>query len=254
MKEAALYLNDYQSEGQFLISLLREFRDAKANGRSKMVAHLNAHGFNLAYKSIDYLKLLNAADVLFVDSKGFKIALKLFGWRNFHFAATPPDWMHSFYKLLPKNTRLCIIGDEPEVIEEYRDLVCASFSHIDVVFSHHGFFQSDENAETKVVNHIRELKPDILLVGMGMPRQEFWIQKIQEKIAVPLMIPVGAYFQRMTGKQKRPPRILVNLGLEWIHRFLSDPMRLFKRYIIGNPLVICRMIKNDIKIYRRTKA
>jgi len=85
---------------------------------------------------------------------------------------------------------------------------------------------------------------DILLVGMGMPRQEKWVLDNKEKLKVKLIITCGAMFKYYSGDFRRSPFWISRIGLEWFHRFLKEPVRLFGRYFPGNFTFFMRVLRS----------
>ena len=102
-----------------------------------------------------------------------------------------------------------------------------------------------ENDET--LREINKSNPDILWVGLGSPKQDFWMYNHRDKLNVPVMIGVGAAFDFFAGTKKQAPAWMQRSGLEWIFRLCSEPKRLWKRYLIGNTKFIYYLIKDRFK-------
>ena len=110
-----------------------------------------------------------------------------------------------------------------------------------IVGSRDGFFSKAE--EKEIIREINALKPDILMVGMGMPKQEKWIHGHLHELDVHLCWGVGAAFDWFSGQRKRAPLWMINCGFEWLHRLYQQPKRLWKRYVFGNAVFIYRIVK-----------
>jgi len=93
-----------------------------------------------------------------------------------------------------------------------------------------GFFSADE--EDGIVAEINELRPDVILVGLGSPKQEKWVDKYRERLDVNLAIGCGGTIDIMAGTVKRAPMIFRRLGLEWFYRLISQPSRLFRMLVL----------------------
>jgi len=92
-----------------------------------------------------------------------------------------------------------------------------------------GFERSEaENAE--ILDRIRQARPDVLVVGLGAPKQELWVHQHRDQIAAPVALCVGATIDFLAGEKKRAPRWMQRAGLEWLHRMASEPRRLVRRY------------------------
>jgi len=95
------------------------------------------------------------------------------------------------------------------------------------------------------IDNIRKAQPDILLVALGQPKGEYWIEDYLHVLQVPLCIQLGASFDFVAGTAKRAPKLFQRTGLEWLYRALSDPKRLIPRYF-KNALFLAKFIRNDL--------
>ena len=95
------------------------------------------------------------------------------------------------------------------------------------------------------IARIKQAKPDLLLVALGQPKGEYWIEDHLEELAVPLTIQLGASFDFVAGNSIRAPRYLQMLGLEWLHRMFKDPVRLAPRYFF-NLLFLAKAIRREL--------
>ncbi len=100
---------------------------------------------------------------------------------------------------------------------------------------------ADEAAGAAVVAQINRAKPDLLLVGMGNPLQEEWIDRHFAALRVPVCVGVGGLFDFWADNVSRAPRWLRRLGHEWLWRFWQEPRRMARRYLLGNPLFLARV-------------
>jgi N-acetylglucosaminyldiphosphoundecaprenol N-acetyl-beta-D-mannosaminyltransferase len=91
-------------------------------------------------------------------------------------------------------------------------------------------FERDPQESQNILARVRQAAPDVLVVGLGAPKQELWVHNHRHAIAAPVALCVGATIDFLAGEKKRAPMILRRLGLEWLHRMMSEPRRLAKRY------------------------
>lgn len=96
------------------------------------------------------------------------------------------------------------------------------------------FRELSQDEDAQIVEKINAGAPDILWVGLGSPKQDFWMQAHRDKLNVPVAIGVGAAFDFLSGTKPQAPRWLRGLGLEWLFRLCCEPKRLWRRYLIGN--------------------
>jgi N-acetylglucosaminyldiphosphoundecaprenol N-acetyl-beta-D-mannosaminyltransferase len=149
------------------------------------------------------------------------------GWRVFHLGSSKGAAEKGAAEL-----RRLYPGLQIEVSEGYFDARCGS---------------SDNEA---MLQRINAYAPDLLMVGMGMPRQEFWTQENFARLDAPVILSsVGAAFEYVAGAVPTPPRWSGRLGLEWAFRMAHDPTRLFKRYFI-EPWYILLLLLMDYPRHR----
>jgi N-acetylglucosaminyldiphosphoundecaprenol N-acetyl-beta-D-mannosaminyltransferase len=104
-------------------------------------------------------------------------------------------------------------------------------------------FINDKEENEKIINLIKGTEPDILLVGLGAPKQEKWIYKYHEHCNVPVSIGVGATFDFISGNIKRAPSLFQKTGLEWCWRLMQEPKRLWKRYLVDDTKFLLLLLK-----------
>lgn len=108
-------------------------------------------------------------------------------------------------------------------------------------------FEKDSDEIKKIIRIVREKAPQILVVGLGCPKQELFIYEYREAMGVPLSLGLGASLDFAAGNVKRSPKWMADHGLEWFYRFTQEPKRLFKRYFIDDIKIIKLIIKYAIK-------
>lgn len=128
--------------------------------------------------------------------------------------------------------RLYLLGAAPGVADRAADRIRQQWSNVQVVGTYSpplGFEKSVEENQ-KILQQIAAVRPHVLVVGLGAPKQELWVAAHQAQIAANVALCVGATIDFLAGEKRRAPRWLQALGLEWLHRMLSEPKRLVKRY------------------------
>ena len=109
-----------------------------------------------------------------------------------------------------------------------------------------GYLDNSEES-AKMVGKARDAKPDILFLGLPGPDAEIWIHRHYRECGVPVCMNVGASFDFVSGEVKRAPRFFQKTGLEWLHRLFTQPKKLWRRYIIGNPIFIFRVVAQFLR-------
>lgn len=135
-----------------------------------------------------------------------------------------------------KKWRVFLLGSKPGVAELAARKVAEQHPGM-VLQTQHGYFQPEE--QEKILERIREFKPDLLLVGLGAPRQEFWIASHQDLATV--SIGVGGSFDALAGLNKRASQWIRDIHLEWLYRLLKQPQRLRRQMVL--PKFAWRVIK-----------
>jgi N-acetylglucosaminyldiphosphoundecaprenol N-acetyl-beta-D-mannosaminyltransferase len=126
------------------------------------------------------------------------------------------------------------------------------FPDLDIAGAHHGYFDKTAGSlkNEAVIQEINAVRPNILIVGFGMPLQERWLMENWNCIEANVAIVAGAVFDYVSGELHRGPRWLTDHGLEWLARLIIEPRRLWRRYLIGNPLFLARVIKQRLGLLR----
>ena len=217
-----------------------------SEGRRRRAHYVNAHALNLAHEMPSFRDVLNRGDLLYCDGFGVQAAARLLDQRvpDRH---TPPDWMDEFLSVLrPEHANLFLLGDEEGVLESFKREVQSRHGQIAIRGLHHGFFDMSASDNDRVVESIRESGATVLLVGMGMPRQEIWIDSNLHRLDIAIALPVGALFRYYTGIDRRASEWMRHHGLEWVGRLLRNPRRHAGRYLIGNPKFLIRVIRQRL--------
>ena len=205
------------------------------------LAFINAHCLNIAYKNEAYKQVLKNCSTVFADGIGAKIGAAMLGG-NVEENVNGTDM---FPLLTQKNYRIYLLGGSPEVAKTALIKARAMGGNAEFVGCADGFFK--EKSENQVFAELAELKPDLLLVAMGVPKQEMWINENVSKLPNCTAIGVGGLFDFVSERIPRAPLWMRKFNIEWCFRLYQEPIRLFKRYIIGNPLFIARVFLSKLR-------
>jgi N-acetylglucosaminyldiphosphoundecaprenol N-acetyl-beta-D-mannosaminyltransferase len=215
-----------------------------ARRRDGVVLNVNAHCLNLCHEDEGLRNFFAAADVVFCDGAGVRLAVRMLGGR-LPVRITYADWLPRLAALAEeRGFSLFFLGGRPGVAREAARRLEASHPDLRIVGARHGFFDhwagSLENGT--VVAEINAARPDFLLVGLGMPLQERWLMENRHGLDVGVALTGGAVFDYASGRLRRGPRLLTDNGLEWLARLIVEPRRLWRRYLLGNPLFLARVL------------
>ncbi|AQR62921.1 glycosyltransferase [Brevundimonas sp. LM2] len=219
-----------------------------AQGRKAVVANHNLNSLNLVRRHPDMADFYRRADLVEVDSAPLIAFARLIGihGRAFH-RCTYLDWRDHFWSLADrKGWRVMYLGGAPGVAETARQRLAARYPGAEIAVRDGYFDAAPGSAGTaEVIAALNAFQPNILFVGMGMPRQEVWIGQTLDALPDSVIFSVGAAFDYEAGVQSVAPRWMGPLGLEWLYRLVRDPGRLARRYLI-EPWGLADLILADV--------
>jgi N-acetylglucosaminyldiphosphoundecaprenol N-acetyl-beta-D-mannosaminyltransferase len=231
-------------------------RSVKA-GMPGLVVNHNFHSLYLIARTPGMRELYDMADLIEVDSAPLLFWGKLTGkpaeWRH---RCTYLDWRERFWTLASqRGWRVFYLGGLPGVLETATRRLHALWPAVQIGGCS-GYFDatpgSDDNV--RVLAEIARFAPDVLLVGMGMPRQELWIAHHYAELGPCVVLPVGGAFDYESGVQKPAPRWMGRLGLEWTFRLAHAPTRLAARYLIEPWTLIPAAVDDLVRAYAPSHA
>lgn len=216
--------------------------------KKAIVANVNAHALNIAVDNPRFREFLNKSDLVFCDGFGVMWAARLLG-RLVPHRVTPPDWMDGLARMACTHAfTLFFLGARPGTAERAAAVLRERIPGLRVVGVHHGYFDATPGSQENeaVIREINSVKPDILILGLGMPLQEFWLAENWFRLEAKVAITAGAIFEYISGERRRAPRWMTDHGFEWLGRLLVEPRRLWRRYLVGNPLFAWRVVKEGL--------
>jgi len=137
-----------------------------------------------------------------------------------------------------KKYRIYMLGGAPDIVDKAKLVAEERYPGVQIVGTRHGFFT--KNDEPEIVRNIKICRPDILLVALGVPRQEKWLSEYNTQIKAPVAIGVGGTFDVMAGTVRRAPLWMQNANLEWLYRLISEPKRAIR--MLALPHFVMRVI------------
>lgn len=218
--------------------VLGAIRSHVKTGARMIMGNLNLHGMAVMYDSLG-MKRLNSAPEALVMIDGMPIIwlARLMGKRlNRRQRMTSLDYFDEMFRLgVREGWRFDYVGSTPRVLKDGIEILRKRIPGLDIE-GYDGYFDiTDDSAgsrQAEILNWLRSRNSDVLIVGMGMPRQEEWLDAIRDKIPTRVLIPVGAYLEYQVGSLALPPRWMGQLGIEWAFRLVTAPRRLAYRYLV----------------------
>jgi N-acetylglucosaminyldiphosphoundecaprenol N-acetyl-beta-D-mannosaminyltransferase len=213
-----------------------------------LVLHANVHGLNLCCRDPELRAFFNSAPVVFCDGVGVVLGARILGGR-LPGRITYADWAWQLAGFAEREgLSLFFLGGRSGVAEKAAARLLDRHPNLRIAGVHHGYFDQavDSPENETMLEEINAARPDILLVGFGMPLQERWLMHNWERIDARVALTGGAVFDYVSRELKRGPRLLTDNGFEWLARLLIEPKRLWRRYAIGNPLFLARVLKQRL--------
>ena len=203
-----------------------------------VLGFVKAHAMNLVVRDGACHQALSAADVLLRDGSGMAILYRRLGLEpglNMNGTDLIPRLLAAY-----RGRRVAFWGTRQPYLDQAVQRSAATFGVVPVSV-HDGFASVDTYLQLA-----REQQPELIVLGMGMPRQEVVAARLAATGGPCLIVCGGAILDFLGGKVSRAPEWLRRLGGEWLYRLLREPKRLFMRYVVGNPLFLLRTL-----LYRR---
>jgi N-acetylglucosaminyldiphosphoundecaprenol N-acetyl-beta-D-mannosaminyltransferase len=229
------------------IGLMESWMRDRDSTRSIFI--VNAHTLNLASDDPHFQSVLRHANRVFADGTGVRWAARLRGVRLKENLVGTDLIPRLFADTAGRGYRYFLLGANAKTINLAAHRCEADFRGWDLAGFHHGYISEAETAS--VIEKINGARADVLLVGMGNPMQECWIHRYQQQLRVPVCIGVGGLFDHWAGNLQRAPDWVRRQGFEWLQLLIQQPHK-WRRYLLGNPKFLMRIIRNLSKDLARS--
>lgn len=213
------------------------------NNEGLHVITINPEYIEMAKKNFQFSSILRSSKLVVADGVGIKVALKLKGIEQ----ETIPG-----IELAKEVLKSCqfmhrtvaLIGAKEEVITRTVSLLESEIDGLNITYYHNGYFT--DTKENEIIDNLTNIRPDLVLVALGAPKQELFISKCREKMQNTVFIGVGGSFDVWAGVVNRAPEFYRNIGCEWLYRTIKQPQRL-KRIYKTLPIFLFKAIIDGIK-------
>ena len=220
-------------------------------GESNYVCVTGVHGVMESQREEKIRQIHNAAGMVTPDGmplvwlsriRGFSDVSRVYG----------PDLMLALCELsVEKGYEHFFYGGAPGVPEKLAANLQEKFPRLKVVGTYSPPFRLlSMEEDSQVVEIINQANPDIVWVGLSTPKQELWMGEHVGKLSAPVLVGVGAAFDFHAGLKRQAPHWVQWVGMEWFYRLLSEPKRLWRRYLINNPTFILLVLAQELGLKR----
>jgi len=222
-----------------------------AKGHPGYVCVTGVHGVMEAQKDAEFFNILNHAAINTPDGMPMSWVGRLQGHAQMD-RVFGPDFMSEMCELsVSRGYRHFLYGGQPGIAKQLKDVLEIRYPGLQIVGTFTPPFRSlNAIEEEALLAQVRESKPHILWVGLSTPKQERFMAQYVDRLKVPLLVGVGAAFDYHTGRIRDCAPWIKRAGLQWLHRLMQDPKRLWRRYLRNNPAFVWHIILQMLKLRR----
>ena len=225
---------------------LREIPEVKV-----LINTINAHSFNVAQKDELFAEALAKGDYLIPDGASIIKACRMLKAKSQPKERIAGWDLFSFEMERNCKARVMFMGSSEKVLSLIKERVAVDFPYMEVITYSPPYkdeFSNEDNAA--IIKAINEANPDLLWIGMTAPKQEKWTYQHWQELDIHCHVgTIGAVFDFYAGTAKRAPKWWQEHSLEWLYRLIKEPRRMWRRYIIGNPLFIWNILKEKFRSF-----
>ena len=207
------------------IEALSKLKGFLKENRNHMLFTPNPEMVVKSRENPEFANILNSGDLVVADGIGIVIASHIMK-TEIKERVAGCDLIQTLFENTDKRISVYLLGAKEGVCEIAKQNIETKYKNVKVTGFHHGYFKKDD--EIKIIDEIKHLKPDVLLVGLGMFKQEKWIYDNRDNLPVKISAGIGGSIDIFAGTVKRAPKIFQKLGLEWFYRVLKQPSRILR--------------------------
>lgn len=215
------------------------------DGRSRVYVLVNAHSAKLRRESLGYAEVLfdGSRTSGLADGASVAAAARLLGYGPIG-RAPGPDLLEACARsCAEESVSMFLLGGAEGVVAALAQALQGRYPALTLAgTATPPFGEWPEVESRRLVEAVRASGAQLLVMGVSAPKQEIWAYRFAEELAIPILC-VGAAFDFNSGRKSRAPEWMRRLGIEWVHRLLTEPGRLWRRYLVGNTLFIADVVR-----------
>ncbi|MEQ8206128.1 MAG: WecB/TagA/CpsF family glycosyltransferase, partial [Woeseia sp.] len=215
--------------------------DCARSGVSRQVAFVNAHCLNASVDDPGLQQALRRADILFADGIGMQLASRFHGQRLRYNVNGTDLFPLICERASDEKLVIGLLGGTAGISAQCEQVLNRNYPALRIGYVQHGY--SKPGTDDALVTAINDAGIHMLFVAMGVPLQERWVLEHAERLQVPVVLSVGGLFDFVSGSVPRAPLFVRKLRMEWLFRLCVEPRRLFRRYVVGNPVFLFRAMR-----------
>ena len=211
---------------------VRRVEEIIKNGVPTQHVVINASKVNLMEKDPELRKIVNGCPLINADGASILWAAKKLGV-PLKERVTGIDLFLKLVELAnEKGYKIYLFGAKEEVVKKVKGIFEAQYPNLRIVGYRNGYFS--EQDEEQIVADMANSDADMMFVAFSSPKKEYWVNKYLKRLNIPFVMGVGGSFDVVAGVTDRAPKWMQEHSLEWFYRFIQEPRRMWKRYIVGN--------------------
>ena len=213
---------------------------------------INALKVNLMRKDETLRKIVNECPLINADGASILLAAKLLKIPLKERVTGFDLFVRLVEEAAVKNYKIYLFGAREEVVKKVKTIFEQKYPSLQIVGYRNGYFT--EADEPEMVKNMAESGADMMFVAFSSPKKEYWIRKYLNQLNIPFVMGVGGSFDVIAGTTKRAPLWMQKYGMEWFYRFIQEPGRLWKRYLVGNVSYVFYVLQCKLQAAVQSKA
>lgn len=222
------------------------------SGKPTQHVVINASKINLMNEDSELRKIVNSCPLINADGASILWAAKRLGVPLKERVAGIDLFLNLIKVAADKGYKIYLFGAKEEVVQKVKSIFLKQYPSLKIAGIRNGYFK--EKDEPQMVADMAASGADMMFVAFSSPKKEYWINKYLNELNIPFVMGVGGSFDVVAGVTDRAPKWMQDHGLEWFYRFIQEPKRLFKRYIIGNIKFVLYVYKEKRSKHKEKKA
>lgn len=216
--------------------------------RKTVINTINQYSFCIAEEDVKFKEALLNSEVLLPDGDGIVLAERILTGKRIKKISGTDLHLHFLSTLNAKKGRCFYLGSSPSTLEKIKTKLASEYPDIEAGFYSPPFkLQFTDEDNQAMIDAINSFKPDVLFIGLTAPKQEKWSSEHKQAIDAKIICAIGAVFDFYAGTVKRPSKLWINMRLEWLGRFMSEPKRMWRRYFYFGPIYLYLIMKQKVQ-------
>ncbi len=214
-------------------------------------AYVNINAINIAQDNATFRDFLNEAPIVYCDGEGVRLGARILGVR------LPPRivltyWIWDLCAMCEqRGYSIYLLGGHDHIVRAAAANLKKAFPRLTIAGLRDGYFKKTGEESAQAIAQVNAARPNILFVCFGMPLQEEWVRANFQNLHANMILFGGSTIDYAAGAKRVAPVWMRSAGLEWLFRLMQEPRRLWKRYLLGNPLFMGRILLQRIRGRRR---